>query len=157
MRKLNEEKRTAILSCLVEGNSINATTRICSVSKLTVLRLLADVGSLCRDWHDLTVRNLTCRRLQCDEIWSFVGCKQRSWQEGKQGDVDCWTWIALDADTKLVVSYLVGLRDSGYAVEFIRDVASRIESRVQLTTDGLRLYMAYIWGHHTYLLLHFQR
>ncbi len=141
MRKLNIEKRTAILSCLVEGNSINGVTRLCSVSKLTVLRLLADVESLCRDWHDLLVRKLNCRRLECDEIWSFVGCKQRSWQEGKQGDGDCWTWVALDADTKLVVSYLVGLRDSGYAVEFIRDVASRIENRVQLTTDGLRLYV----------------
>jgi IS1 family transposase len=141
MRTLNTEKRTNILSCLVEGTGINATARICGISKLTVLRLLADVGSLCRDYHDLMVRNLNCRRIECDEIWSFVDCKEKSRKAGKQGDGDCWTWVALDADTKLVVSYLVGLRDSGYAVEFVHYVASRIENRVQLTTDGLKLYI----------------
>ncbi|MBN2316316.1 MAG: IS1 family transposase [Sedimentisphaerales bacterium] len=141
MRKLSVEKKTSILSCLVEGTGINATARICSVSKLTVLRLLADVGSLCRDYHDLMVQNLNCRRIECDEIWSFVGCKQRNKNLGKTGDGDCWTWVALDADSKLVVSYLVGLRDSGHAFEFIHDVASRIENRIQLTTDGLRLYV----------------
>jgi len=129
------------LSCPLEGNSISATTRMCSVSKLTVLRLLGDVRSLCRDYHDLMVQNLTCRLIQCDEIWSFVGCKQRNKELGKMGDGDCWTWVALDANTKLVVSYLVGLRDSCHAFEFVHDSASRIEKRIQLTTDGLRLYV----------------
>jgi IS1 family transposase len=126
---------------LVEGNGINATARIAGVSKLTVLRLLADVGSLCADLHDSMVRDLICARVQIDEIWAFVGCKERSKKEGKQGDGDCWTWVALDADTKLVIAYLVGLRDAGYAHEFLHDVASRLKSRIQLTTDGLTMYV----------------
>jgi len=141
MRRLSTDKRTAILSCLVEGNSINATTRICSVSKLTVLRLLADVGSLCAELHDSMVRDVPARRVQVDEIWSFVGCKQKTKKAGGQGDGDCWTWVALDADSKLVVSYLVGLRDAGYAHEFISDMASRLTQRVQLTSDGLSYYI----------------
>jgi IS1 family transposase len=141
MRKLDTEKRTAILTALVEGCSINATARMCGVSKLTVLRLLADVGSLCRDYHDVTIRRLRSKRVQLDEIWSFVGCKQKNKERGKIGDGDCWTWTALDADSKLVVSYLVGLRDAGHARDFVRDVASRIDGRIQLTSDGLRLYV----------------
>lgn len=146
MRKLDMKKRIAILTCLCEGNSINATTRICTVAKLTVLRLLSDVGSLCLDYHDLMVRGLTCEHVQVDEIWSFVGCKERSLVKGKIGDGNCWTWVALDADTKLVVAYLVGLRDSGHAVEFVRDIADRIENRVQITSDGLKLYIDAIEG-----------
>ena len=141
MRKLSTDKRTAILSCLVEGNSINSTARICGVSKLTVLRLLADVGSLCADLHDKMVRNVPSKRVQVDEIWSFVGCKQISKKRGKQGDGDCWTWVCIDADHKLVVSYLVGLRHSGYALRFMQDVAKRLRDRVQLTSDGLDMYI----------------
>ncbi len=141
MRKLSTEKRTQILTALVEGNSINATRRMCGVSKLTVLRLLSDVGQLCHDYHDLKVRGLNCQRVQVDEIWSFVGCKQRTKQNGGYGDGDCWTWVAVDAETKLVVSYLAGLRDSGYATEFCRDVANRVVDRIQLTSDGHKLYL----------------
>ncbi len=141
MRKLSSEKRSMILGSLVEGNSINATARMCRVSKLTVLRLLADVGSLCRDYHDVAVRGLTCDRVQVDEIWSFVGCKQKSKEKGKIGDGDVWTWVAIDADSKLVVSYLLGGRDAGYAREFLSDVAGRIVNRIQLTSDGHRAYL----------------
>ena len=100
MRKLSTEKRAAVLHALVEGNSINATCRMCGVAKLTVLRLLADVGQFCQDYHDLTVRGLSSKRLQLDEVWSFVGCKQANKERGKQGDGDVWTWTALDADSK---------------------------------------------------------
>lgn len=140
MRKLSAEKRVAILSALIEGNSVSATARMCRVSKLTVLRLLCDVGVLCQDFHDLTVRRLTCERIQVDEIWSFVGCKQKTKMLGGVGDGDCWTWIAIDADSKLVVAYLAGLRDGGYATAFLQDVAARLVNRVQLTTDSLRAY-----------------
>lgn len=141
MRKLSTEKRTMILSALVEGSSINATARMCGVSKLTILRLLADVGSLCADYHDLMATGLSCQRVQVDEVWSFVGCKQKNKEAGKSGEGDCWTWVAIDADTKLVVSYLVGLRDAGHAHEFIQDVADRMVNRIQLTSDGLRTYV----------------
>lgn len=146
MRKLSTEKRTAILTALVEGCSINSTARMAGVAKLTVLRLLADVGQLCHDHHDLTVRDLASKRVQLDEIWSFVGCKQKNKERGKSGDGDCWTWTAIDADSKLAVSYLVGLRDSGYAAEFVQDVASRLKGRAQLTTDGLGLYIEAVEG-----------
>lgn len=141
MRKLATDKRTAVLSALVEGTSVNATARICGVSKLTILRLLADVGSLCRNYHDLVVRGLTSKRVQCDEIWSFVGCKQKNREEGKQGHGDAWTWVAMDADSKLVISYLVGDRGAGCANEFMLDVAGRLNTRVQLTTDGHKVYL----------------
>lgn len=141
MRKLNRDKRSSIIHALCEGNSINATARLCGVSKLTVLRLLADVGMLCRDYHDLTVRGLQARRIQVDEVWSFVGCKQRSKERGKQGLGDIWAWIALDADSKLVVSYMLGRRDAWTGSEFMWDVADRIDVRVQLTSDGHRSYL----------------
>ena len=141
MRRLSRDKRTAILRCLVEGNSVNSTARMAGVSKLTVLRLLADVGKLCAHLHDSMVRDLSSARVQVDEIWTFVGCKEKTKRKGGQGDGDCWTWIALDADSKLVISYLVGLRDSGHAYEIMRDVANRLRSRVQLTTDGFRAYL----------------
>ena len=141
MRKLNTEKRAAIIQALVEGNSIAATCRMCGVAKLTVLRLLADMGQLCQDYHDWAVRDLSCERVQCDEIWSFCGCKQRNKERGKQGHGDVWTWTAICSDTKMMVSYLVGSRDAGCAYEFIQDVADRLSSRVQLTTDGLKLYL----------------
>lgn len=141
MRKLSVQSRTSILRCLTEGNSINSTARICGVSKLTVLRLLADVGILCTDLHDRLVQNLDSRRIQVDEIWSFVGCKKKNQKAGKAGDGDAWTWAAIDADSKLVVSYLVGLRELDYAREFINDIAYRIKNRIQLTSDGLKLYV----------------
>lgn len=146
MRKLTTQKRIAVLSALIEGCSINSTSRMCSVSKLTVLRLLADIGSLCRDFHDLTVRGLTCRRIQADEVWSFCGCKQRNKEAGKMGHGDVWTWVALDADTKLVVAYLIGDRGTYCAREFMDDIADRVDTRIQLTTDGHGVYLKAVEG-----------
>jgi len=141
MKKLSVQSRTSILRCLTEGNSINSTARICGVTKVTVLRLLADVGMLCADLHDEFVRGLQSRRIQVDEIWSFVGCKEKSRKAGKAGDGDAWTWAALDADSKMIVSYMVGLRELSYAKDFIDDIASRIKNRVQLTSDGYKVYV----------------
>jgi len=141
MRKLTIDQRTSILRGLTEGNSINSTARICGKSKLTVLRLLADVGSLCADLHNDLVRNLDSRRVQVDELWSFVGCKHKSKMQGKMGDGDAWTWVGIDADSKMVVSYLVGLREASYAHAFIGDIADRIKGRIQLTSDGLTMYV----------------
>ncbi|MEM9753352.1 MAG: IS1 family transposase, partial [Planctomycetota bacterium] len=142
MRKLSTEKRALILSCLVEGNSINSTSRLCGVSKVTVLRLLADAGTLAAQFHDLKVRGLKTQRVEMDEIWSFVGCKEKTKKlKGGLGHGDAWTWTAIDADTKLCVSYLVGGRDADTAMEFTHDTADRLDRAVQLTTDGLRLYI----------------
>ena len=141
MRKLATEKRAIILTCLVEGNSVNATARMAGVSKVTILRLLADTGTFCAQYHDLMVRNLQSRRVQVDEIWAFCGCKDKARDKGADGYGSAWTWTAIDADSKLCVSYLVGLRDGGYATEFIRDVADRIDRRIQLTSDGHKPYL----------------
>jgi IS1 family transposase len=127
---------------LVEGNSINATARLVGASKITVLRLLADAGTFCAQFHNLAVRNVQSKRVQVDEIWSFCGCKDRAKDHGASGFGSVWTWTAIDADTKLCVSYLVGLRDVEYATEFCRDVADRLANRVQLTSDGHRAYLA---------------
>lgn len=141
MRKLTIDQRTSILRCLTEGSSINSTARICGVSKLTVLRLLADVGSLCADLHNELVRGLDSKRVQVDELWSFVGCKEKNRKAGRQGDGDAWTWVGIDAESKLVVAYLVGLRELSYAYDFIADIADRIKNRIQLTSDGLKIYV----------------
>ena len=114
------------------------------VAKNTVVKLLVDVGTACAAYHDEHVRNVKSQRIQCDEIWSFVAKKQKNVPEatrGLFGQGDCWTWVALDADSKLVVSYMVGLRDAGYAHEFMQDVADRLANRVQLTTDGHKAYL----------------
>lgn len=140
MRKLSKEKRTMVVRALVEGSSVNSTARMCGVSKLTVLRLLADVGSLCRDYHDLAVRNVQSKRIQLDEVWSFVGCKQKAKDRGACGLGDVWTWVAIDADHKLVVSYLVGARDSYAGAELLWDLADRLDSRPQITSDGHHVY-----------------
>src|SRR4029077_12468523 len=108
MRKLSTEKRAAIISALVEGSSINATARMCGASKITVLRLLADAGRFCADYHDVFVRGLATKRAQADEIWSFCGCKDKAKKAGASGYGSVWTWVALDADSKLAISYLVG-------------------------------------------------
>ncbi len=99
------------------------------------------MGSLCAALHDQLVRNLECKRIQVDEIWSFVGCKHKSKLEGKAGAGDCWVWVGMDADAKLIVSYLVGLCEASYAHDFVGDIADRIKNRIQLTSDGLRLYI----------------
>lgn len=149
MRKLSTEKRAMILTALVEGNSINATARMFGASKVTILRLLADAGTLAADFHDFQVRELESKRVQVDELWSFVGCKQRSAERGKQGVGDVWTWTAIDADSKLCVSYRLGDRDAMTAHQFIEDVADRIDTRIQLSSDGLQFYgtaVERVWG-----------
>ncbi len=143
MNKLSLEKRTQVIRALVEGNSIRATCRITGVAKGTVTRLFVSVGTACAKYQDIHLRNLPSKLIQCDEIWSFCYAKQKNVPEKKQGRFgygDVWTWIAIDADTKLVPSWLVGLRDAGYAFEFMRDLRSRLANRVQLTTDGHRVY-----------------
>jgi IS1 family transposase len=126
----------------VEGVSINATCRMTGVAKHTVLKLLKDMGCACASYHDSRVRNLRVRRIQCDEIWAFVYAKQKNvtLEQMQQGAGDVWTWTAIDADTKLIVSYTLGDRGAGTAKEFMQDVASRITNRMQLTTDGHRVY-----------------
>lgn len=142
MNRLPLTKRAQILQMLVEGNSLRATSRMADVSINTVTKLLVDVAEAAYEYHDKTVRGVRAKRVQCDEIWCFVGAKAKNVtrdREGHWGDV--WTWTAIDADTKLCVSYLVGGRDGWWATEFMKDVAARIRGRVQLTTDGHRAYL----------------
>jgi len=141
MRKLSTEKRAAIVNALVEGNSVNATARMIGVSKITVLRLLADFGTFCAPYRNITVRNLESKRVQLDEIWSFCGCKDKALAAGAMGFGSVWTWVGLDADTKLCVSWLVGTRDLDCARAFVQDVADRLTSRIQLTSDGYKPYL----------------
>ncbi|MEQ8210057.1 MAG: IS1 family transposase [Lacipirellulaceae bacterium] len=135
-----------ILSALVEGNSINATARMVGCSKVTILRLLADAGTFCAQWHNIAVRELQSKRVQLDEIWCFCGCKDKAKENGAQGFGSVWTWTAIDADSKLCISYLVGLRDSEHAGQFCNDVAKRLAGRAQVTSDGLHLYTDAIEG-----------
>ena len=142
MNRLPIEKRAQILGMLVEGNSLRATSRLADVSINTVTKLLLDVAAACTEYQDRTLRNLPCRRLQCDEIWAFVAMKQKTAaRKGRTDAGDIWTWTAIDAETKLVPSWLVGGRDSGTAFAFVQDLADRLASRVQLTTDGHKVYL----------------
>lgn len=142
MNQLNTVKRSQIIAALIEGNSINATCRMLGVGKHTVLRLLEDAGCACAAFHEDNVRNLRVSRVQCDEVWSFVYAKQKNvtMEQMEKGGGDCWTWTAIDADTKLIISYMLGDRGALTAQAFMTDVASRISNRVQLTTDGHRVY-----------------
>jgi IS1 family transposase len=142
MNRLATDKRAQVIAALVEGTSINATCRITGVAKHTVLKLLKDAGCACAGYHNRAVRNLRVRRIQCDEIWAFVYAKQKNvtLEQMQQGAGDVWTWTAIDADTKLIVSYTLGDRGADTAKEFMQDVASRISTRIQLTTDGHRVY-----------------
>ncbi|MBI5142341.1 MAG: DDE-type integrase/transposase/recombinase [Nitrospirae bacterium] len=144
MNRKNIRQRAQILACLVEGNSIRSTVRMTGAAKNTVVKLLADVGSACLDYQDKTLVNLPCKRIQCDEIWSFCYSKQKNVPEEKQGQFgfgDVWTWTAICADTKIVPCWQVGKRDSETAAEFIHSLASRLKNRVQLTTDGHKAYL----------------
>jgi IS1 family transposase len=143
MNCLDTETRARVINCLIEGCSIRATVRMTGAAKNTVAKLLAEIGCACAAYHNLAVRNLKVRRLQCDEIWSFVGAKAKnvSVEKKQEGWGDAWTWIGIDADTKLVVSYLVGGRGAGWAKDFMEDCAKRIRNRVQITTDGHRGYL----------------
>jgi IS1 family transposase len=148
MNQLNTAKRCQIISALIEGNSINATCRMLGVGKHTVLRLLVDAGYACTAFHNANVRNLRVRRLQCDEIWSFCYAKMRNVPEDMKGTGagDIWTWTAIDADSKLIISYLCGDRDADSALNFMDDVASRVTTRIQITTDGHRVYAEAVLG-----------
>jgi IS1 family transposase len=144
MNRLTTAKRAAVVAALVEGNSIRATVRMTGVAKNTVIKLLADLGTACATFHDSHVRNLNCRRVQADEIWAFCYARRQNLPRDKQdqfGYGDVWTWTAIDADSKLAVSWLVGERYGQWAEIFMRDVASRLANRVQLSTDGLKVYL----------------
>lgn len=146
MNRLNSAKRVQVISALVEGNSINAIVRMTGVAKHTVLNLLRDLGCASADYHHKHVRNVRVRRLQCDETWAFVGAKKKNVtpEQESEGWGDVWTWVALDADTKLCVTYHVGERKMADAHSFMQDCASRIVGRPQVTTDALRHYVSAI-------------
>lgn len=149
MNRLSKDKRAQVVAALVEGNSIRSTVRMTGVAKGTVLKLLTDLGAACSEYQRRTLVDLHSKRIQCDEIWSFCYAKEKNVPEhmkGKPGVGDVWTWTAMDADSKLVISWLVGERDAGYAAEFINDLAARLATRVQLTTDGLKVYLEAIEG-----------
>jgi IS1 family transposase len=144
MNKLTQEKRVRVISALVEGNSVRATVRMTGAAKDTVLKLLVEIGRVCADYQKRVFRNLPCKRIQCDEIWSFCYAKQKNVPADKQGQFgygDVWTWTALCADTKLVPSWCLGSRDANTAYAFIKDLAGRLNNRIQLTTDGHRVYL----------------
>jgi IS1 family transposase len=142
MNNLPLAKKVQIINLLVEGNSLRSTTRITGCSINTVTKLLVDVGNACQKFHEEKVVNVTSKRVQCDEIWSFVYAKEKNLPEEMQGNGgDAWTWVGIDADTKLVVSWLVGRRDAETAYTFMQDVAYRLKNRVQLTTDGFKSYL----------------
>ena len=144
MKKLDTKSRAQILGMMVEGNSIRAISRMTGASKNTIVKLLADAGDAFAAYQDKALRNLTCKRIQCDEIWAFVYAKAKNAsQEMKAAGVagDIWTWTAIDADTKLMVSWMVGHRTLAAARVFTADLAGRLANRVQLTTDGHRVYI----------------
>ncbi|MFP5210459.1 MAG: IS1 family transposase [Acidobacteriota bacterium] len=146
MNLLNASERVQVIKCLCEGMSIRSTVRVTGVAKNTVVKLLVDMGEACADLHDRIVRHVKAKRLQCDEIWSFVGAKQKnaSLDQKAAGWGDVWTWTAIDADSKLCVSYLVGGRDTGWATDFAWDIRQRVVGRPQITTDAHRPYLAAI-------------
>jgi len=143
MNKLSLNQRTQIINLLVEGMSLRAASRISGCSINTVSKLLVDVGKACQSFHDSHVVGVNSKVVQCDEIWSFVYSKQKNVPEQKQGQAgDVWTWVGIDADTKLVLSFMVGDRDADSAHVFMHDIADRLNNRVQLTTDGLKSYLS---------------
>src|SRR5687768_5058997 len=147
MNRLDTDTRARVVSALVEGNSLRATARMTGVARMTVEKLLRDLGEACQLHHDAAVRNLTSKRVQCDEIWAFCYAKKRTVQDNpsilernpQAGDV--WTWTAIDADSKLIISWHVGGRDAEAAYTIIEDVKQRLANRIQLTTDGLHFYV----------------
>jgi IS1 family transposase len=149
MNRLSIERRARIIGCLVEGNSLRATARMTDTAINTVVKLLVDVGKACAEYQNQALRNLKCKRIQCDEIWSFCYAKEKNVPEDKKGQFgygDVWTWTAICADTKLVPAWLVGERFSETAYVFMQDLASRFTHRVQLTTDGHKPYLTAVEG-----------
>lgn len=144
MNKLNIEERTKIITALVGGNSIRATCRMTGAAKRTVIRLLESVGKACSNYQNEHLKNLNCKNIQIDEIWSFCYAKDKNVPENKKGQFDygdLWTFSAIDAETKLVPCWLVGKRDADYALEFVNDLKDRLSNRAQITTDGHRIYL----------------
>lgn len=143
MNKLPLATRAQIINLLCEGNSLRATARLTNTSLNTVTKLLVDAGKACMTFHDAIMRKVPAKLIQCDEIWSFIGSKEKNTTDEtkKAGEGDVWTWVAIDPDTKLVVSYWVGARETRDAYYFMADLYSRLYERVQITTDGLNSYI----------------
>lgn len=144
MNQLDTARRTSIVRCLIEGYSIRSTVRMTGASKNTIVKLLVELGAACSEFMDGAMRNLSCQRIQADEIWSFVYAKQKNVPAKvaeRQIAGDIWTWLAIDADTKLVPCWMLGQRDALSAREFIDDLAGRLANSIQLTTDGLKVYV----------------
>jgi len=145
MNRLDQKKRTQVVAALVEGNSIRATVRMTGVAKNTIAKLLVELGAVCSEYMNRTLVNLQCKRVQMDEIWSFIAAKQDNVtpeiRERNEHAGDVWTWVAMDADTKLICSWLVGGRGTWEAIQLVNDLASRMSNRIQLTTDGHRPYL----------------
>ncbi len=149
MNTLNQQRRTAVIAALVEGNSVRATSRMTGVAKGTILGLLADLGQACAEYQQRIFQNLPCKRVQCDEIWNFCYAKAKNVpvdKQGKRGFGDVWTWVAMCADTKLVPCWRIGARNAWHAQHFMYDLASRLANRIQLTTDGHRVYLQAVEG-----------
>lgn len=160
MNRLTPARRAQVLASLCEGSSVNAAARQSGTSKVTILKLLAEVGGVCLDYQRATFVRLPCKRLQCDEIWSFIGAKEKHVPADKKGRGrgDVWTWTAICADTKLIPSWLIGGRDAETAFVFLEDLASRLANRVQLTTDSHHAYLsaterAFGWNGADYAML----
>lgn len=160
MNKLNTEARAAVVTALVEGASIRSTSRMTGRSQQTISKLLLDLGAACVRYHDAAVRNVRASRVECDEVWSYVGCKKRHVPKAKRPEFigDVWTWVGLEAETKLAVSWFVGDRDVEAATAFVRVLASKLATRVQLTTDGHKAYLeavenAFGWNGVDYAIL----
>jgi IS1 family transposase len=145
MNRMDTARRAQVVRCLIEGSSVNSTVRMTGVSKVTILKLLVELGAACADYMDVTMRDLPCERIQADETWAFCFAKRKNVKPvhfengGYAGDI--WKWVAIDADTKLIPSWLIGMRNVASAHTFIEDLAGRLANRVQLTTDGLKLYI----------------
>jgi IS1 family transposase len=149
MNRLTIEKRSQVISALVEGNSLRSVVRMTGTAMNTVLKLLAEVGQACADYQKNVMRNLPCKRIQCDEIWQFCYAKDKNLpadKRGKFGFGDVWTWVAMCADTKLVPCWRIGGRNAWHAQHFMHDLASRLANRIQLTTDGHRVYLQAVEG-----------
>ncbi|OGD19931.1 MAG: transposase [Candidatus Aminicenantes bacterium RBG_13_59_9] len=149
MNKLNKAKQAQVVAALCEGNSIRATVRMTGVAKNTIVKLLADLGLACAEYQDKVFRNLPCKKIQCDEIWSFCYAKEKNVPKDKKGQFgygDVWTFTAICADTRLVPSWHIGRRDLQDAIIFMKDLAGRLASRIQLTTDGHKMYLEAVEG-----------
>jgi IS1 family transposase len=144
MNKLSKEKQIQVVAALVEGNSLRSTVRMIGVHRTTIQNLLIELGTVCSKYQDKVFHNLNLKRIQCDEIWSFVGCKEKNatTKQKRMGWGDIWTWTALDAETKLIPCWRVGSRGAADAYHFIHDLKSRLANHVQLTTDGHKAYLS---------------